>query len=129
MKLVKFLFIGITLIQLQGCTAQTEDYEVVSVAFYNLENLFDTINDSLVNDKDRTPEGSYRWDEKKYNTKIQRIGEALSEISASENLPDILGVCELENLGVMKDLVHSKIFRKNVTASCTTILPTIEASM
>jgi hypothetical protein len=36
-------------------------YEVVSVAFYNLENLFDTLNDPNTRDDDRTPEGRDRW--------------------------------------------------------------------
>ena len=41
-------------------------YQIRTVAFYNVENLFDIENDSLTFDDDRTPEGKDRWTSERY---------------------------------------------------------------
>lgn len=83
-------------------------YRVRTVAFYNLENLFDTFNDSLTFDDDRTPSGKDRWTPKKYRHKIENLAKAISLIGMDKRgaPPDIIGLCELENADVIRDLFN-----------------------
>lgn len=83
---------------------------IYTLAFYNLENLFDTIDDPNTADDDFTPEGRNRWNAKRYNRKIKKISSVISQIGQkkSEAPPLIIGVVEVENLKVLTDLVESK---------------------
>ncbi len=106
MKLYLFYFLLFSQI---GLIAQeAASYQIRTVAFYNLENLFDTKNDTLIFDDDRTPTGKDHWTEERYTEKIEQMSKVISEIGSIENntAPDIIGVCEVENLSVLQDLVH-----------------------
>ena len=78
------------------------------VAFYNLENLFDTIHDPAKNDYDFLPSGSYRWNTLKYNSKLKNMSRVLSEL-CTDKLPNVgasvVGVSEVENRSVLEDLL------------------------
>ena len=91
---------------------QTSSYEVACVGFYNVENLYDTINEPEVNDDDFTPKGSYRWNSKRYAEKLDRLAEVIS-LMGSEYTPDgpaIIGLAEVENKAVVYDLTqHTRI--------------------
>jgi len=89
-------------------TAQSSgsSFRIGCVAFYNLENLFDTINDPNVNDEEYTPEGAVRWNSEKYIHKLKNLSEAIAGIGL-DFTPDgaaILGVAEVENEVVLHDL-------------------------
>ncbi len=71
--------------------------------FYNVENLFDTIDDPLKKDEDFTPEGSYRWDGAKYQQKLDNIARVTMALGNGK-MPDIIGFCEVENRKVLEDL-------------------------
>lgn len=85
-------------------------FSVRSIAFYNVENLFDTKNDSLIFDDERTPDGKYHWTNLRYERKIEHISKVLSKIGSdvTKTSPDIIGLCEVENLAVIKDVIHHK---------------------
>ncbi|GAA4309177.1 endonuclease [Pontixanthobacter gangjinensis] len=85
----------------------TKDYLIETVAFYNVENLFDTVDDTLTFDDDRTALGKDRWTEERYRRKIKNIAKVLSEIGAAEskNAPAIIGLCEIENRLVLEELI------------------------
>jgi hypothetical protein len=87
---------------------KSNTYTLRTIAFYNVENLFDTKNDSLIFDDDRTPEGSYHWTQERYKTKIEHISNVLSKIGkeTSKTSPDVIGLCEVENRQVVVDLAH-----------------------
>src|SRR5680860_214772 len=96
--------------------AQEKQYKIRTVAFYNLENLFDTENDTLIFDDDRTPEGKDNWTLERYNKKLDNLSKVLSEIGSeiTKTSPDIIGICEVENLKVIEDLVnHSTLLAKD----------------
>lgn len=86
---------------------KTTTYQVRTIAFYNLENLFDTKNDTLIFDDDRTPAGKDHWTEERYLMKIEQMSKVISEIGSTANTttPDVIGVCEVENLSVLQDLI------------------------
>ncbi|MFS4415867.1 endonuclease/exonuclease/phosphatase family protein [Maribacter sp. 2307ULW6-5] len=91
-----------------------KDYQLRTVAFYNLENLFDTRNDSLTYDDDRTPEGKDRWTTSRYEHKLSQLAKVISQIGSptSPGPPDVLGVCEAENKAVLNDLIHHPRLKK-----------------
>ena len=80
---------------------------VSPVAFYNIENLFDTIDQPEVNDIEFTPGGSMKWGTMKYTAKLQRMSYAISQIALDQSPVGavIVGLCEIENRSVLEDLV------------------------
>lgn len=87
--------------------AQQKKFLVHTVAFYNFENLFDTINNPN-NDEEWLPSGSQNWTSKKYHKKLENLSRVLSEIGTGENpnnSPTLIGGCEIENRGVLEDLI------------------------
>ena len=83
-------------------------YQMYGVMFYNLENLFDTINNNGRQDYDFTPMGAYQWNGTKYWQKEHNMAYAISQMevkgSPAEG-PVIIGVSEIENITVLQDLV------------------------
>ena len=88
----------------------SKTYKVNTIAFYNLENLFDTENDPITFDDDRTPEGKDHWTKEIYQDKLKNMARVIAEIGAdvSGTTPAIIGVCEVENRTVLEDLVNQK---------------------
>ncbi|MDZ7742087.1 MAG: endonuclease/exonuclease/phosphatase family protein [Bacteroidota bacterium] len=74
------------------------------MAFYNVENLFDTIDDPGVKDEEFTPEAKVPWTKERYKTKLKNISRALSTFDNGK-LPVMIGLCEVENKNVIKDLL------------------------
>lgn len=85
-----------------------KDYKIHTVAFYNLENLFDTENDPNTYDDDRTPEGRDHWTLEIYQDKLKNMAKVIADIGAktTKNTPVIVGVAEIENQKVLEDLVN-----------------------
>ncbi|WP_455170027.1 endonuclease/exonuclease/phosphatase family protein [Aegicerativicinus sediminis] len=81
-----------------------------TIAFYNLENFFDTENDPFSNDSDYLPDSDKRWTAKRYERKVYKIGNAISVIGPEQFPfpPTILGVAEIENQRVLDDLLKAK---------------------
>ena len=90
-----------------NCFAQQKNYRIHTVAFYNFENLFDTINDPATNDDEWTPKGAQHWTSKKYHQKLENLSKVLLEIGSAENTnsPTFIGCSEIENRGVLEDLI------------------------
>ena len=108
---IQFLFFTISIV-----LAQPKKYVIHTVAFYNFENLFDTINDTATYDEEWTPKGLQRWTFEKYQKKLYNLSRVLAEIGSAENsdAPTIIGGCEIENRGVLEDLVKQpKLIDKN----------------
>jgi predicted extracellular nuclease len=83
----------------------------LTIVFYNVENLFDTINHPDKRDGDFTPLGKLSWDTKRYNDKISKLSYVLSSIN-KEALPVIIGLCEIENRDVIEDLIDQERLKK-----------------
>lgn len=116
MRIKNFIVLLFAIFAMGIANAQQKKFIVHTVAFYNVENLFDTINQAN-NDEEWLPNGAQNWTSAKYKQKIKNMARVISEIGTSENpnnSPTILGVSEIENRGVLEDLVKdSKISGKN----------------
>lgn len=90
-----------------------KQYLIRTVAFYNLENLFDTCNDSLTLDDARTPDGVDHWTEARLTKKLLHLSRTLAEIGTEIGVspPDIVGVCEVENEGLLHSLIQQPALR------------------
>lgn len=98
----KFFLTGLFAALLVVCFAQ-KPYTVV---FYNLENLFDTINDPETKDEEFLPDGARRWNTVKYNKKLSNLERVMFDIAAiQKEFPAVIGVSEVENRTVLEDLI------------------------
>ena len=110
MKKLTFISLSIWLLLAAGSSANAQDkqYSVSVVGFYNLENLFDTINQPDVNDEEFTPDGSNLYTPLVYRDKLGKLEQVLSDIG-TDFTPDglsVFGVAEIENESVLKDLAN-----------------------
>lgn len=90
-------------------TAQKAQYQIGCIGFYNLENLFDTIDTKGVRDSEFTPTGFKNYTGDIYWDKLNHLGRVISEMG-TEVTPDgvaVLGVSEIENRSVLEDLVKN----------------------
>ena len=114
MKKILFTLSLILTVSLSFSQKKAKKYNIRTIAFYNLENLFDTINDTSINDEAspmmelKTNRSKVYWDKiDKLASTIAQIGEEKAKTS-----PAIIGVSEVENLGVLEDLVESDRLKK-----------------
>lgn len=82
--------------------AQAVTSTTFRLAFYNVENLFDTLDHTLKADDDFTPTGRNQWNTERYFEKINQ----LSKVVAAMEFPSILGLCEIENDTVIRDFIE-----------------------
>ena len=95
------------------------DLNLECIAFYNLENLFDTIIDPDTNkilQEDFTPFGSKKFNTEKYLLKLKNLAFVLDTIGKEITPlgPSIIGVCEIENKLVLEDLVNQSTIAKKI---------------
>ena len=113
---MKKLFLSLLLaIMLIPMGASAKKQQMFGVAFYNLENLFDTIpNNPYGRDLEFTPSGSNKWDGRKYWSKIKNMSYAISQLTTkyTPDGPAIIGVSEIENKSVLDDLVKAEAIKK-----------------
>ncbi len=107
-KLVYTLFLSLFIVT--AAYAQQGKVTVYAMAFYNLENLFDTINDPETNDEEFLPDGTYRWGHIKYENKLKNLAYTLSKLGTDKFCPQgpaVIGVSEIENRRVLEDLIKT----------------------
>lgn len=112
MKILKSLLLLLIVINISLIGAQEEKrFKIHTVAFYNLENLFDTINDPLKFDE-RSPIMEMKGNRSEvYKQKVKNMARVLANIGADKanNSPAVIGVCEIENRDVLEDLVNDPL--------------------
>lgn len=104
---MKYILFSLLLLPLTAFSQQGADYKVASIGFYNLENLFDTLDTPDTNDADFLPGGRLLWNTEKYISKQHNMAKVISQLG-TELSPDgvaLLGVAEIENRKVLEDLV------------------------
>ncbi|WP_424492574.1 endonuclease/exonuclease/phosphatase family protein [Salinimicrobium sp. GXAS 041] len=102
------VFLLLFLFKLSVFSQEKKDFQIQTIAFYNLENLYDTEDDPVTYDDDRTPQGKDNWTEEIYRDKLQKMAFAIRNIGSNmvRNPPVLLGVCEVENRKVLEDLIN-----------------------
>ena len=115
MKIKSYIVVLLVLFPLVEAKAQQKKYAVRTVAFYNFENLFDTINNPNF-DEEWLPKGLQRWTSEKYKQKLENLSKVLMQIGTNDQqkeAPTFIGDSEIENRGVLEDLVKHPNIIKN----------------
>jgi len=114
MKIKNFIAFLLVFCFLNQINAQQKKYALRTVAFYNFENLFDTINNPNF-DEEWLPDGLQRWTSEKYKQKLENLSKVIMQIGTNETqkeAPTLIGCSEIENRGVLEDLVkHPNILK------------------
>ncbi|KAB1069826.1 endonuclease/exonuclease/phosphatase family protein [Tamlana haliotis] len=93
--------------------AQEKQFKIHTLAFYNLENLFDTINDPNKFDE-YSPMMEIKTHRKKaYEQKLVNMSKVLVDIGKdfTKQPPALIGICEIENAAVLEDLIMEPSIR------------------
>ena len=103
---MKWFLISLILLS-QSLLSQDIESSRRIIAFYNLENLFDTIDDPDTYDEDYTPSGKLNYTSFDYGRKLRKLSSIIRKIGSdeSDSGPHILGVSEVENRQVLEDLI------------------------
>lgn len=93
------------------CLNHALPQKVECLAFYNLENLFDTKDDPEINDEEYLPESG--WTEERYSDKLDRMAEVLEQIGQDYGMegPAFIGISEIENKSVLEDLIAHPLLK------------------
>ena len=78
--------------------------DTLYLAFWNLQNLFDTIDDPIKNDDEFLPDGELEWTEDRLDKKMYNLARVIRSMN-NEKGPDLLGVCEVENQSVLDSII------------------------
>ncbi|MCK5781528.1 MAG: hypothetical protein KAH10_02990 [Flavobacteriales bacterium] len=81
------------------------------IIFYNVENLFDTHNNTMTKDDEFTENGSRHWNNYKYWQKIKKTSKTLKIIGGWE-APAIIGLSEIENDTVLQNLIYTDALKR-----------------
>ncbi len=89
-------------------STESPKYCAPRIAFYNVENLFDTLDAPHFSDEDFTPEGRQQWNTERYNQKLESIAKVIQGM----DFPAFVGLCEVENAEVLQDLLEQPAFEQ-----------------
>ncbi len=104
-RLPWILLTGFFLLYVSWCFCQKPQKRMQhSIVFYNVENLFDTVDDTATLDEEFLPGGTRAWTRKKYKIKLNNLYKTIVAIDAWD-APDVIGLCEVENKRVLNDLI------------------------
>jgi hypothetical protein len=113
--MMKFSIIPILLLLNVSLLSQSkQQYKVAVISFYNLENLYDTVDNPMVNDEEFLPSGPRNYSGEIYLNKLGKLSTVISQIGTEMNPdgPAVLGVAEVENDTVLRDLVNQPLIAK-----------------
>ena len=106
-----FLWVAVVMLMITGTVKAQEEgakesQYVRCIAFYNLENLFDTIHDEGKNDYEYLPDGGMKWTSYKYENKVKNMAYAVAQLGTDYDPrgASCVGVAEVENIGCLYDL-------------------------
>lgn len=81
------------------------------IMFYNTENFFDIQNNPRTRDDEFTPSGARHWTKVRYATKLKNIAKVITRLGKG-NFPLIIGLAEVENENVIRDLIRKTLLRE-----------------
>jgi hypothetical protein len=113
---IKIIFLFFTLVTFLGCsrlpTSSPKKGKLYTLAFYNVEDLYDTQKNPKTADGAYTPTGEKNWTKERYETKLKNLAQVIDGIGGNEDLA-LIGISEVENKQVLEELVNTSPLRKH----------------
>lgn len=108
--MIRCYILGILLaiISLNTIAQEKRNFKIHTIAFYNVENLFDTINDVNKNDE-ASPIMEIKFNRSEiYKKKVENMAQVIADIGTDliNKSPAIVGLSEVENRNVIEDLIN-----------------------
>lgn len=114
--LLRLLIISAALLPVSCSSQAKQEFVPALIGFYNLENLYDTIDSPDTDDAEFLPGSAKQWGTARYNRKLERLGTVIAAMGKDihSNGLSILGLCEVENRKVVEDLAaHPTLSKRN----------------
>ncbi len=112
MRVAPVLVVVYSILAVQSCSGQpsTREYIPALVGFYNVENLFDTLDSPDVNDAEYVPNSTKQWGTERYQRKLDRLARVIGDMGKQLHPQGLalLGLAEVENASVVRDLVATQ---------------------
>lgn len=113
MKLKYIPLLLISAIIINGCQSSKKSQgkskeNYARILFYNVENLFDTLDSEGVNDAEYIPTSDKKWDSERYADKLSKLSMVIASADTGY-FPDVIGLCEVENKDVVVDLLATPL--------------------
>ena len=115
---MKKLSLILVLCVMMLCVVAQSTHNKAIIGFYNVENLFDTIDDPLKNDEQFLPDNDYHWNTARYEAKLEALSKVISEMAKMDGGLVVLGVSEIENEQVMLDLAATELLKPYHLSVC-----------
>ncbi len=117
-SILNIVIVSILFVSKPAFSQNKKTFKIMTVGFYNCENLFDTIVDPDTNkilQDDFTPNGPHKWNSKRYHEKLQHLSTVLSDLGTeyTSDGPSVFGLVEVENKNVIADLINTGKLKKN----------------
>ena len=109
-KFTLLLIFAIIVFSSLSCAQKSND--TLFVAFWNLQNLFDTIDDPDKRDEQFLPDGDYEWTDERLDIKLNHLARVIRSMN-NEKGPDLLGVCEVEHQSMLDSMIIRYLSDKN----------------
>lgn len=109
----KFVVVLFFLVSHIACAQRADNS--FTVAFWNLENLFDTVDDPLKNDDEFLPDAVKQWNQERLERKFYNLSRVIRSMNEGRG-PDLLGVCEVENQDLLETLINKYFPEKSYKA-------------
>ncbi len=108
----KYQIIAIIFLIALSRVALPQSSDTITVGNWNLENLFDTIDDPNKNDEEFLPSSSKEWTIDRLNTKLYNLSRVIRSMNNNKGA-DILGVCEVEHQSLLDSMIIKFLHDKN----------------
>ena len=108
--LAALILFSVSLYSFTSTDSEPKKTSEISIGFYNVENLFDTMDDPNKDDDEFLPSSDREWNDERYAAKLEKLSTVISKLGPS--LPVIVGLCEVENKAVVEDLAKANALKK-----------------
>jgi len=100
-----FINILIFIYVLVSAVSYAQSADTLYLASWNLQNLFDTVDDPQKNDEEFLPNGVLQWTPDRLDKKMYNLARVIRSMNEGKG-PDLLGVCEVENQALLDTMIN-----------------------
>ncbi|MFK5856972.1 MAG: endonuclease/exonuclease/phosphatase family protein [Bacteroidota bacterium] len=110
-KLISNTIVALAIVLTLASCSNNKATSSFTFAFYNVENLFDTIDDPNISDEKYLPESKIPWNSERFDHKLDNLSRVMKGIDTT-GFPALFGLCEVENIDVLEALINHTSLQK-----------------